>query len=65
MIVQVCVSVAENAEDANRQCKKLEAYRKILRDYPKEKFNRKYAGTRQEKSAGVWLVSFEVNELKD
>lgn len=66
LVLGIYIRFAETAEDANRQCKRTQAYRSILRDYPSAEWvttrrhNTGPAGTPTPEGPGAWLVEFEV-----
>ena len=72
MKVAVFIAHADNAEDANAQCKRLPAYRQILVKYPSSTWNRRHLKTRRHSGVaegiadgpGAWMVEFEVEEKK-
>lgn len=58
----IYVHDATSAEEAKEMAKKLPAYRKILEEYPADKWERKFVGVRpmsQTVSSG-WFVEFEM-----
>lgn len=64
MIVGVCITEAKDAAEANAKCKLTPAYRQILREHPKDKWDRKYIGTTWQKQGGFWFIEFEVLEKR-
>ena len=70
MMVGVFIRHADNAEDANQQCRGSPAYRKILLEYPSIEWERRHvktarhntgpSGTPELKGPGAYMVEFEV-----